>query len=345
MDISSVANSAKEYIGMYTAPINDITSILALVTGKYSTKVYSDETKLKEAMKEFGANEIQIAKVILMTQVTGTRELLEMDTRMQQNDLDRYVQNVIKETGFNRAQILELTSAIVMSLGTSFNFKIPETKEDAINTAFVIPVKIYEDELRKIAYPLAKMEYDKISDKDLTKLEALASAGIPKAKYYLGCYFLKKEKNSPFGLQMLEEAAAEGDSDAAATLGDYYYKQGTSMSWQKAYDYYTGHGALALTENRREAMLNIINHKTFNRKMLGASILLAILALAMLVFAPGATIYAAHRVFGSICFIGLVAVIAVAIMHYRVSPYDSVYWVPCSMFVIWCIYVAARLFF
>lgn len=350
MDMSKISDSVKAYLGLYTAPVNEITEILTTVVDKNSSAIYLQPDKLKNAMAQSGANQMQITKVMLMTQVSGFRELLDLDARMQQNDLDRYVQNAIKETGFNRTQVLEITSAISMTLGIPFDIDADDLvqKNITIEKAYVIPVSNYEKELNKICagrYTSPKISY---SSDEMMKLEALASAGISRAKYLLGYCLINNEayeSSLPLGVQMLEEAASDGDSLAAGALGDYYYAQASSDSWQKAYSYYTGYGRSALSKKRKDAITNIINHKAFNRKMLYASVILALCFLLSLVFVPAAPLFAAHKIWGSICFIGAVATILVAFLHHRICPYDSLYWVPTGIFMFWFLYMAVRIIF
>lgn len=350
MDMSKISDSVKAYLGLYTAPVNEITEILTTAVDKNSSNIYLQPDKLKNAMAQSGANQIQITKVLLMTQVSGFRELLDLDVRMQQNDLDRYVQNAIIETGFNRAQVLEITSAISMSLGIPFDVDVDDLVQEniSIEKAYVIPASNYEKELNKICagrYTSPKTSY---SSDEMLKLETLASAGISRAKYLLGYCLINNEayeSSLPLGVQMLEEAAADGDSLAAGALGDYYYSQASSDSWQKAYSYYIGYGRSALSKKRKDAITNIINHKSFNRKMLSASVVLALCFLLFLVFAPAASLFAAHKIWGSICFIGAVTTILVAVLHHRICPYDSLYWVPTGIFIFWFLYMAVRIIF
>ena len=350
MDTSKISDSVKAYLGLYIAPVNEITEILMNAVDNNSSAIYLQPDKLKNAMAQSGANQIQITKVLLMTQVSGFRELLELDTRMQQNDLDRYVQNAIQETGFNRAQVLEITSAISMSLGIPFDVDVDDLvqKRNSNEKAYVIPASYYEKELNRISYGRYSSAKTSYSSDDMMKLEALASAGISRAKFLLGYCFINNEEfesSLPLGIQMLEEAAADGDSFAAGTLGDYYYSQATSDSWQKAYSYYTGYGRSALSKKRKDAITNIINHKLFNRKILVVSVLLALCFLLSLTFAPAESLFAAHRIFGSFCFVGAVATILVAILHHRICPYDSLYWVPTGVFIFWFLYMAVRIIF
>lgn len=350
MDMSKISENVKAYLGLYAAPANELTEILTTVVDKNPSDIYLQPDKLKNAMAQSGANLMQITKVMLMTQVSGFRELLDLDVRMQQTDLDRYVQNAVKETCFNRAQVLEITSAISMSLGIPFDIDADDLvqKQGYNEKAYVIPVSNYEKELNEICDGKYTSPQTSYTSDEMMKLEALALTGIPRAKYLLGYCLINNENfesSSPVGIQMLEEAAADGDSLAASALGDYYYSQASSDSWQKAYNYYTGYGRSALSKKRKDAITDIINHKTFNRKILMSSVFLVLCFLISLIIAPAASLFAAHKIFGFFCFAGSVAIIIVATLHHRTYLYDSLYYVPTGIFIFWFLYMAVRILF
>ncbi len=347
--LNPIMNNVKEYIGVYQTAENDYEPILSATVGKYSANVYKDPKQLNDAMREFGATEAQATKVYLMTLVKGFREILEIDGRIQQVDIDRYIQNAVRETAFNITQILELTSAIFASLGIdslSDSSKVLDSENG--RCGFVVPMSVYEEELKVVERKIAQTGVESLIPNELARLETLAMAGIPRAKFYLGYCLLKNdefEKNSLLGLRYLEEAAAEGDSYAAGALGDYYYEQGDSDSWSQAFSYYTGNGALALNKTRKFRIADILNYRKFNFTTIAASILLALAMLATVIIAPANTMFAAHRVWGCILFILVVVIVVVSILHHRQKPYDNLLWVPSSIFIIWTLYFLIRIIF
>lgn len=346
---ASAANSVKEYIGAYQTTSSEYESILTAVVSEHSLAIYDDTEKLKTAMRAFGASETQIAKVYMMTLVTGFREILEFDHRTQQVDIERYVQNAIKETGFNNFLVLELTAAIVASLGIDELVDYKSVLQKGNETAgFVVPASVYADELKSFDLKFKSEDHIKLDATEINRLEVLARAGIPKAKYFLGLYLVRSgdiEEKTPIGLQYLEAAAADGDSQAAGALGDFYYELATSDSWSEAYLYYTGHGSISLNESRRERIVDILNVRKFNKKVIITSILLALAMLATVFLAPGAPLFAAHRVCGFICFIIEAGVIIFSILHYRVKPYDDLSWMPGVIFIPWALYMLIRVIF
>ena len=347
--LNSIVNNVKEYIGVYQTTDSDYESILSAAVNMYSADLYTDSEKLKDAMCEFGATQMQITKVCMMTLVNGFREILEVDERIQQIDIDRYVQNAVRETGFNVAQVLELVSAIIVSLGIECAIDSSMALNGGNVTAgYVVPLSVYEDELKMVEQKLNSGSSESLGSDEIARLEVLAKAGISRAKYYLGSCLLKKEEfeqNAPLGFRYLEEAAADGDSQAAAELGDYFYGQYDSDSWSQAYSYYTRNGSLALNETRRKRVVDILNYRKFNLTTIAASILIVLAMFAMVIIAPADALYGAHRVWGCILFAVAAAIIAASIVHHRRKPYDNLSWVPCSLFIIWTLYFLIRIVF
>lgn len=326
-------------MGVLAAPTPEIGVILSAVVEKESPGIYLEPDHLRRAMAEHGATETQILQVQIMTQVTGFRELLSQDVRTQQADLDRYVMNAHAETGFQRGTILELTAGIALSTGIAFDYSAPQQRCEAPpGRAFAIPYRVYQEELD---WFMAVIEQGRdIPPEAMGRLEELVAAGIPTAKYYMGCCILRKlqetggdRRKNRRGLALLEEAAADGNSAAAAALGDYYYAKKPS----KAYEYYTGYGAAALTPERQNAIKSLLQRKYLNRRLLLASIVLALL-LVILLFVFGGV-----GVLGIVCAMAMAAAVTAAILHYRVKPCDSVYWLPVVLFVLWAVYMAVRL--
>ena len=113
--------NALEYIGLYQAPVSELSRVLETVVTQSGSEIFQDPQALRQAMGEVGADEAEICRVCLMTQVTGFRELMNRDARTTQLDLDRYIQNAARETGFNRDTVLRLSSAIAYAVGIAMN--------------------------------------------------------------------------------------------------------------------------------------------------------------------------------------------------------------------------------
>lgn len=345
----NIVNNIQEYLESFQTPYSEYADILVSAVSAHSADIYNDPEKLKEAMQEAGATEIQIEKVHLMTMCTGFREVLEMDSRTQQVDIDRFVKNARKETGFTKPQVLELTSGIIASLGIEglTDYRKPVNSEPD-ESGYVVPYSVYEEEMRIFEEKINNPDSDGFSSEDMTRLEVLAKAGITRAKYYLGCCLLNDEyyENSmDLGLEYLEEAASEGDELAAGVLGDYYYDRNEIDSWSNAYSNYTGYGSLALNGIRRERIANIMNYEKFNKKVIVLDCILLVAMLLTVIIAPGSAVYAPHRVWGFICFILELGIAAIHILFHRQYPFATITWAPCGMFAIWFLYILVRILF
>lgn len=347
----AMKQSIEEYIGVYTVPETSLEAALYSIVSKYSPNIYMEGQKLLSVLQEAGVPENMAYQICLMTTVTGFKELLENDERTQQADLDRFVSNAKKTTGFNRPTIMELTRAIAKSLEIAVDLSgvdFTTRKNDKI--AYTIPKSMYEAELRSAAVDFERVRQGNmaVDEFDISKLEPLVEAGIPKAKYYMGalCRLCEVDgTQSKYGVILLKQAAEDGDAEAAAELGDYYFEQEKRVSWSTAYQYYTELGALALNNRQKEAVTTILNFKKYNKKILFLSVLVLLAMVFSVVVAPGAGIFASYRILGWGCMILNVEVLSVSVMHYQKNPYDSVFHVPVLMFAVWFLYIAGRLLF
>lgn len=341
-----ILQNAAEYIGIQQAAGSELDGILAEAVTKLGIDAYLDEKKLAEAMLECGASETQILQVLIMTRVSGFRELIECDEQTSQADMDRYVANALQETGLNRNVILNLTAAIALSKNIAFQYSATPENEQLLveeKKAFIIPGSVYAEELEALK---AEVERNGTITAAGNRLETLAAVGVPGAKGILGQYFLQKADDVEaveIGLQLLQEAAAEGDSAALGRLGDYYYAQEGHVGWDEAYHCYTGYGSACLTDKRRSAVINILNQGKFNRKTLAACCILAALLLIAVILAPGMPLFSACKAFGVFCFLGACTVIVTAILHYRVKPFGNFLWALYSVLGIWALHIAVRL--
>lgn len=343
---------ALDYIGRYQTPVSSLASILSSVVEQNGAKIFFDPAGLAEAMRKAGAQQADIYRVCLMTQIPGLREFLTLDPRTVQLDLDRYIQNAVETSCLNRDTILQIVSAISFAMGITMNVReAPE--QDAAHTTDAVAALAYavcRENLSKFKESFEKAAFKKASSAalDFELIEPLVQYGIPKAKYYLGYCLLKGiqlEKNEARGLALLQEAADAGDSTAAAALGDYYFAKGGGDNWTKAYEYYTGYGAAALSKSRRNAVMSILNHKLYNRKILSLCVVLFFAFVAAVILAPATALFAAYPFLGWLCAAAQLALLVLYILHYRSKPYDCVYTLPVAMAAIWFMYMAIRLLF
>ena len=337
-----------DYIGLKNDNLSELSAKLFMIVSKKTSEIYFHFDQLQQMLQECNVAELEIYQIGVMTKVSGFKELIKSNEKTEQVELNLFIKNAITETGFNCSTVLRLTCDIALSLGIPFcNLHNTFNKNSTPVSAFTIPSGIYELELASFEAEFKKVLFNDSSiHLDFSILEPLVSAGIPKAKYYMGYCLLNNiqlAEDSHKGLQLLSEAAEAGDIDAAAALGDYYYNRNTANDWSAAYEYYTGYGALALTEKRKEAIVCIFNKKKYNKNIVSFSIVLLILLCFSVVFAPAKNLYSPCYFLGVISILLNIGILFVMMMHYRNKPYDDFYAFPVGMLITWFIYMLIRI--
>lgn len=322
----------------------DMTQILCDVTGRYSPAVYKDTRQLGKAMAEAGASGKQISQAAIMAEVSGFDQLLENDPSTSQADIERYVQNALIESGLSREKVLEITGAVAASLNIPCNYTEPLEMALSGNGRYVIPYSLYETEMKRFEEARYTGPED-LTTEDAQRLTALANAGIPRAQYYLAHYMRSYNMDQEQAREYLEQAAASGDPEAAAELGDYYYGKKNGSSWRKAYHLYTGYGALALDAGRRQRVTDILNSKQYAGKLRYVGLVLAVIMLLLMAFVNFALF---PEQSGDFSFYGAVLVLAMTVAggfaYHRFRPYHSLMWLPCAVSVIWMAFMLFKVF-
>lgn len=334
---------------LFQAQSPDLVSVLTVAVAKYGAQVLLDPAALGRAMEEAGAPAPEIFRVQLMTQAPGFRELVARESGTLQSDLERFLRGASEHTGFTPDTVLRLTHGILSALGVDWEPPPPGRTAGSIppQAVTILSAAAYEVPLRQFQAELARLSSGGQAVLDFDSLEPLVNAGIPRAKYCLG-YCLLHGVQLPAqperGLALLEEAANLGDSQAAGELGDYYCAASGRGHWSRAYGYYTGPGAAALTPARQAALRDILNQKLFNRRFLVLCALLLAVFAATVFFPPAAALYPPHRILGAVSLLAQAGVLGWAVLRFRADPYELLCHVPVLMAGIWSVYMAGRIF-
>lgn len=355
--IGSVRAGVKGYFGFDQPQSTDLSAALTSFVSTYGVNALLNTEQLRAELRAAHIPEMDNGQACLLTKVRGFKELLQHSANTKQLDLDRFVYNAVSQTGLTRGVVLRLTADFAQAAGYE---RLPLNgvktyRQDKLGQAFVVPWGLYADDLKAAEENFLswKNRGAAMTEENLNRLRMLNLAGIPEAQYCLGYYLLRSAQASGelntslqvHPLSMLRAAADAGERRAAAALGDHYYENGEPGDWEKAFEYYIGYGSLALETPQRAALVDIINHKTFNRKVLSLCAgLLALIVLSVLA-APGTALYAGHFGIGILCCFLCGGTLAAAFLHHRAKPYDDVYYAPAIMFLIWMSYLAARLLF
>lgn len=347
----SLKDLMREDIKSYgKARASNLENLLCSLVQKNSINVYRDPALLQEEMRSLNASEDDILRILLMVRTPGLQEILNSSCETPQDELNKFVCQAEQKTGLSRARVMDLTKAIAVSAGISFDYtgQYYGIKNNMPREAFVVPVSVYEKELTGLQSEFKKaVETHTLPSLDMGKLDVFVKVGLPLACYYKGYCLLhagEPGQNSGQAVQLLEEAASQGSAEAAGELGDYYYQRGAG-TWGLAYKYYTGFGTLSLTARRKEAVCCMLNQKKYNGRVLVLSAFLLVLMCAALVLAPGAAVFPPYYLAGGIAAACNLAVLALAALLYRARPYGNFYVVPVLMFAVWSLHIAARLLF
>lgn len=353
---SNNIKSIKEYFSEEYSEIDELGLILHRIVAERGKTIYFQSGQLTEEMKKYGASETDIHRILLMTKVIGFNELIENRKNIQNNDLERYIHNAAT-TGFQREILLELTADIAFSIGITLENKISLHNKSKLDDAYVIPMSIYKKELDEFRSRFVTVKDDpaKCAALDLSPMEPLVRMGITKAKYYVGYCLMQdaiSEKSDSLripsdkrGLNLLQEAASEGDREAAAALGDYYYNYNNFHAKKKysvtgkAYDYYTRFGSIALTDTQKKNVKDILNQKDENSFMIKISAGFCVLLLCM-VLLSSFILRSTHIVLGIISFIFEIGAVAAVVLHNKTMPYNVVSYLPITLYLIWFVYMA-----
>lgn len=302
-------------------------------------EILLDSKAFAEALREKKLSSIEQRQLLLLTAVGGFEEFMLGSDHILQNDLDRFVYNAQRESGLSKWVILSLTADLAAALG----YDVVENEEAFYATqdygsAFVIPRSIYAKEQASIQASVEKTtSWADLSDDDQIKLEQLAAAGSPWARFNLACYM--KQADEDRAADLLKQAAADGYSAAQSALGDYYYKLGGGSNWTKAYECYTGYGSLALNATRKKNLVNILNNKRYNQRVLLFGLIFWAAMFAMSFVHPAASLYGTDAVVRTIALLGNAGILGAAVYRYREHPYDFMNWLLPSMFGVWWIYL------
>ncbi len=348
MDIKGNINRATEDIaGFFNKDAtmdSRLSTILHSVIGS-DRNIWLDSKLLRDRLEAAGVDKISISRIILLTELNGFEEFL-LSGNVKKIDLENFINNAVHQSGLKRDIVIYTLSDMAAALGIDrLDISRLNLVDKAIRSesAFVIPKKSYEEELKNI---LGSQDFeasiDRVDESTIDRLIPLAAMGISKAKYYLGYALYKKAQNigdtSTQGIELLHEAAQEGEPGAARALGDYYYERGLSSDLAKAHEYYTGYGSVYHNQVSMSRLTDILNQSKFNAKLYVYTMVLIVLSIvamiaAMFIMPSIRVIVAGIIAIGLECFIGFVSHLG-----FKNRPYDDLSTLPLASFILWCVY-------
>lgn len=326
----------KEFFDFRKREDTSVADSLKRLVENHGSGILLEKEKLVLALEKEKIDARLGIQLQLLTTIPGFSELVHSSESTVQKNIDLFVTNAQVLAGLTRKRILEITAGVCESLGyfvlkESSNFgTLIEHKK-----AFIIPYSIYEKQLEEIRGKVANGKI--LEEMDKQKLEALTYLGIAEAKAYLGIHLW--QSNRVVAIQLLTNAADEGFVPAQSFLGDYFYSEADSFSWVKAYKYYTDYGSISLSHQQQKNVVEIIEHKNFNKKVLVMGILFVLAIFATFFIEPQTALYGTNQILRILFFSIEVAILSVSILVYKKIPFVFLDWLVPTLFGIWSIYL------
>lgn len=264
---------------------------------EYGENSIWDVEKLCEHLSRNNVDEKTIHYYALVLQYGDLKDILSRtEQKISSVMLNTAIINTVKNTGLRQSIVQDVLSDVFSALHVSYEGESLFGFNTENGTTFPIERQLSPDKTeRKLRIAKNNMKNaDKTSLAEAIRiLNELAKSGNAEAMYLLG--MIKKreldselnriynrvltaeERKQEIGLiqKLFECAAANGNANAKAELGDVFYEQ---EDYDKAYEYYTAPGVISVKASTKERIISILNQRIKNTwlMILGGVLLLCI---------------------------------------------------------------------
>lgn len=259
---------------------NALRSILA----ESGVETFSDGPKTAELLIRHGVTHMLALQTALLLETDNMRSYLtRISTNITMIDINTTVTCAERDTGLKRAAIKDILTAVLFGLNLPNTLaRIPVLGKAGVESrdTALLPPHRYLRKLQNIKDAVENQNTEAFVQL-APQLDLLGKAGIPEALYWKGICYLKGfavEKDEAQAYRLIAAAAEGGYAGANAALGDYYFGA-AHPDFTKAYQYYTGIGAVALSHERRDNLKTILEEKPLNQKLLFLNTVLLALCL------------------------------------------------------------------
>ncbi|MBR0283467.1 MAG: hypothetical protein IJQ81_18050 [Oscillibacter sp.] len=304
---------------------------LLLLKRREGRDAFFDTERFRKALLSYGVSELETEQACLFSRCGGTRRIMSGE-ELDWTETDRLIANAVQETGLRRDTALKLMRQFALVSGCRIRYG-PAQDSARVPTAYPSSLWLSNETLSAFESALETWnpEDGNLAPELMESVERWASAGIPKAQWLLGTYLLRRFAWNPaaggekYGAELLRAAMSAGESRAAAELGDYYFR--TPSRWKKAFLYYTGYGAPALTKARQKNVAFLLDLKARNERMLRrCAILTTSLLLALLFFHIFPALYPRDAFLDCVAGFTEICFFALSFLRWRfVNPYANSY--------------------
>lgn len=121
--------------------------------------------------------------------------------------------------------------------------------------------------------------------------------------------------------------------------GDEYMMDNPPENWDKAYACYTDESASAIQGKRKIAIIQIVNHGKYNKRVILLSIAFLLFSIAFIVLTSRITVFHTHIIWKIACILLQIIEVVRAIVWNKKNPYSSLQVILPLLFAIWAVYV------
>ena len=239
----------------------------------------SDTSNAKKVMIANGINNKIANQIGLIFECSNIKTYLKME-KMSVIEANNCLNEIVSSTDLNRRVAKELLSVVLFAFGFQSvsdeldKLHVVEIRKNAKEFDLISPSQQDNNEVLKlIEQYVDKKDTVSLGEKS-HELEQFVKEGDAYALFIKGkCYLygIGTTADANQARRLLERSASKGFAKANSLLGDLEFE---NRNYTKAYDYYTGIGAVALSSENQNKLLAILDNKKINLKMYVCSIII-----------------------------------------------------------------------
>lgn len=291
----------------------------------------SDTSNAKKVMIANGINNKIANQIGLIFECSNIKTYLKME-KMSVIEANNCLNEIVSSTDLNRRVAKELLSVVLFAFGFQSvsdeldKLHVVEIRKNAKEFDLISPSQQDNNEVLKlIEQYVDKKDTVSLGEKS-HELEQFVKEGDAYALFIKGkCYLygIGTTADANQARRLLERSASKGFAKANSLLGDLEFE---NRNYTKAYDYYTGIGAVALSSENQNKLLAILDNKKINLKMyVGSIIIFALTIIFDLLMATGHLCPSGctHYPSGIISILLTIAVFGLIVLTGIFKKYDS----------------------
>lgn len=324
-------------------------NLLKSYVSEFGKEAVFDTDKLRCYLLDKKVDEKYVYQIVLLLSCGNLRDYIQRsDSEMKSVEINNVISGCSEYTGLSmetvKANVMDILLALGVDCAYERMFVFDEDKNKIVieNTAFIPHKEVMS------CLELADTAFENGSYSEAVNIYIrLAKAGQPQAMYKLGmCYMdgIGTEKSEQKAVNWLTAAAQNGELNAKAKMGDYYYynKDISKRNFQKAYECYSAVGAASVNQYVKGNIVNIINQKKVNLIVLVISAVL-LLSFWVFTFLCNTSVHNSYNLLWLGLVISSLATLTYvcSLLYYKMFKYNNIKLFITVMTVLWGIYMLA----